>query len=342
MGRHSQTLLIVAVVAVSGALAARPALAQSKLTKARKRFEQGEAYFKAGTYDKAIEEYRAAYDLVPRPGLLFNIGLCYENLDDPENAIAFYDRYVGADPDGGKVSEARARREALSRKLDERRADAERRQRAEDERTAGTRALIAGDYDEAIARLTASYELVPEPEVLFELAEAYRGVGDWILAATEYRRYLAASETGANRARASERLREVEAKAAADRVGPGQATGPARTRRVRRGSLTPAIAAYAVAGVAAGAGVLYGLSSRSTLSDIEDELVTGTPPLDTGDPRFDDGRTAARNANIAYAVAGVAAITGAVLTWRALRTKEVIIAPTASASGAGVTMELTW
>lgn len=334
MGRDSRSVLIVAVVAVVAALAARPATAQPELAQARERFEQGEAYFKAGTYDKAIEEYRAAYALVPRPGLLFNIGLCYEHLGDAAQAIDHYDRYAAADPGGGKVSEARARREALARKLEAERAAADRTKRAAEARAAGVRAAGGGDHDEAVRRFTASYALSPEPEVLFELAEAYRAKGDDILAATEYRRYLATSAPVANRERASERLRELEARA----------TAPPRPR----GSLTPAIVAYSIAGVAAGVGLVYGLRSRGDLNEIDDELATGTPPLDTGDPRFEDGRLAARNANIAFAIAGAATITGAVLTWRALRTRrprrsgEAAVVPTAGLGGAGVRVEVVW
>jgi len=89
-------------------------------------------------------------------------------------------------------------------------------------------------------------------------------------------------------------------------------------------------------------GVAYGLSSHSTLSGLDDQLDSGNPPLDSGDPRFADGRRAARNANIAYAAAGVAAIAGAVLTWHALRTEHTVIVPRVTSDGAAVSLEVTW
>ncbi len=337
MGRHSQAVLIMVVAVAVALIAARPAAAQSKLDQARKHFDQGEAYFKAGTWDKAIDEYGAAYALVPRPGLLFNIGLCYENLGKPAEAVDYYDRYLKAAPDGGKATEARARREAQQRLVEKQRADADRAGRAADERTAGQKAANAGDYDQAIAHLTDSYQLAPEPEVLFELAEAHRAKGDDILAAEAYRRYLAASETGANRAVASEQLRKLEAKQ--HRVAKPE---PPPETRTEHGSLIPAIVAYSVAGAATIVGVAYGLSSHSTLSGLDDQLDSGNPPLDSGDPRFADGRRAARNANIAYAAAGVAAITGAVLTWHALRTEHTVIVPRVTSDGAAVSLEVAW
>lgn len=338
MGRYRQAVLIAAALV---ALAGRPAFAQPELEEARKRFEQGESYFKAGTYDKAIEEYRAAYALVPRPGLLFNIALCYEKDGDAARAIEYYDRYLGADPGGAKSPEARARREALARELAARQAEGERAARAASERAAGAVALESKDYDEAVARLKASYELVPEPEVVFELAEAYRGKGNDILAETEYRRYLIASETGPNRERASERLRELDARRRArSAVGPDPSP-----RSGTRGSLTLAVIAYSAAGVAAGAGIIFGLESLSITNDIDDELETGTPPLDSSDPRFEDQRRAALAANVSFAIAGAAVIAGAVLTWRALRSERrpaALVAPVAGPDGAGARLEVTW
>lgn len=340
MGRYSQAVLITVIAVAVALIAVRPAAAQSKLDQARKHFDQGEAYFKAGTWDKAIDEYNAAYALVPRPGLLFNIGLCYEHLEQPSRAVDYYDRYLKAAPDGGKATEARARREAQMRLVKKQRADADRAKKAAGERAAGKNAMTAGDYDQAIAHLTSSYQLAPEPEVLFELAEAHRAKGDDILAAEAYRRYLAASETGTNRAVASERLRTIEARAAAMQDTHTEAQ-PAETR-TEHGSLVPAIVAYSVAGAATIVGVAYGLSSSSTLSGIDDQLDSGNPPLDSGDPRFADGRRAARNANIAYAAAGVAAIAGAVLTWHALRTEHTVIVPRVTGDGAAVSLEVTW
>ncbi len=41
---------------------------------ATKQFNEAEAHFKLGDYDKALESYKAAYVLSQEPLLLFNIG----------------------------------------------------------------------------------------------------------------------------------------------------------------------------------------------------------------------------------------------------------------------------
>lgn len=115
MGRDRQSLRVIVVVAVM-LLASRHAHGQREDALAH--FEQAEAYFRAGAYDKAVEEYQAAFDLVAEPALLFNIGLALENQGDAPRAIEHYQRYLAADPDGVKTAEARARVEALSDRLD--------------------------------------------------------------------------------------------------------------------------------------------------------------------------------------------------------------------------------
>ena len=98
---------------------------QATSPKAKAHYEQGEAYFKAGTFDRSVAEYKAAYALVPRSGLLFNIGLSLEMDGKHAEAVAVYQQYVDADQNGAKVTEARARMEALGRKLEEVRARAQ-------------------------------------------------------------------------------------------------------------------------------------------------------------------------------------------------------------------------
>lgn len=113
MGRDRQSLRVIVVVAA--VLLGREAHAQRE--EALDHFEQAEAYFRAGAFDEAVAEYRAAYALVPEPVLLFDIGLALENHGDAGHAIEYYRRYLADDPGGVKVAEARARLEALSDRL---------------------------------------------------------------------------------------------------------------------------------------------------------------------------------------------------------------------------------
>ncbi len=93
-----------------------PATGAAQTEKAKKHFEQAEMFMEVGVYDKAIEEYQAAYQLAPTAHiLLFNIALAFENWGKPAEALAHYARYLALEPDGEKSSEATARAIALER-----------------------------------------------------------------------------------------------------------------------------------------------------------------------------------------------------------------------------------
>jgi tetratricopeptide (TPR) repeat protein len=78
--------------------------------------EEAKAHFTLGTvrldgkrYADAIAEYTAAYRTLPLPELLYNIGRSHDLAGSPVNALEFYLRYLGADPDGRISTEARER-----------------------------------------------------------------------------------------------------------------------------------------------------------------------------------------------------------------------------------------
>jgi tetratricopeptide (TPR) repeat protein len=59
--------------------------------------EEGQVAFQAGRFEDAIKLYLLAYDAVPDPSILYNIGFIYERkLDDPELAIGYYERVATA------------------------------------------------------------------------------------------------------------------------------------------------------------------------------------------------------------------------------------------------------
>jgi hypothetical protein len=60
----------------------------------------------------------------------------------------------------------------------------------------GTRFYKAGDYDHAIAEYEAAYKILPIPEILFNLGQAYRLKGNKQKAIDLYNRYLLISPSG--------------------------------------------------------------------------------------------------------------------------------------------------
>jgi tetratricopeptide (TPR) repeat protein len=66
---------------------------------ARRYFERGEKLFALGRFDEALEQYQEAFDAKPLPGFLYNIGQCYRNLGDYDQAIFSFKKYLDLEPD---------------------------------------------------------------------------------------------------------------------------------------------------------------------------------------------------------------------------------------------------
>ena len=66
---------------------------------AKRHFERGEKLFALGKFDQALDEYQEAFDAKPIPDFLFNIGQCYRNLGDYQQAIFSYKKFLKLDPE---------------------------------------------------------------------------------------------------------------------------------------------------------------------------------------------------------------------------------------------------
>jgi hypothetical protein len=116
--RSSAALRLVAGSAFVLTVAlAGPAAAQSKKEQAEVRYDQGKAYYRAGAYDLAIQEFLEGYKLDPRAGVLFNIARGYEELKDRGKAIEYYKKYLDQGAQATAATEARARMVALERAI---------------------------------------------------------------------------------------------------------------------------------------------------------------------------------------------------------------------------------
>ncbi|MBL8949761.1 MAG: tetratricopeptide repeat protein [Myxococcaceae bacterium] len=70
---------------------------------AQEQFDAAEHAYDLGQFDRARRLYTEAYELDPRPGLLFNIGQCHKKLGDWSQAAFFYRRYLARTPKGEGV-----------------------------------------------------------------------------------------------------------------------------------------------------------------------------------------------------------------------------------------------
>ncbi|MET0591955.1 MAG: PEGA domain-containing protein [Polyangiaceae bacterium] len=104
MKRSLCRLLVVLTAASCAASSTLPAFAQSKPTadakaEARSRFDGGLTLFEEGNNAAALAEFQRAYDLIPNPVVLFNIGLVYAAMNRPAESAEALQKVV-SEPKG--------------------------------------------------------------------------------------------------------------------------------------------------------------------------------------------------------------------------------------------------
>ena len=75
-----------------------PGLAQNNEDQARILYEIGDRHFNLAEYDQAISAFGKAYELSPRPALLFNIAQAYRLRGDCARALQLYHNYLRLEP----------------------------------------------------------------------------------------------------------------------------------------------------------------------------------------------------------------------------------------------------
>jgi tetratricopeptide (TPR) repeat protein len=103
--------LIILIVAVP----LRTALAQDdpKVTEMRQHFETGQSLFEKGEFQKAADEFMAAYAAKQFPAFLFNAGVCYERLQKYDKAIELFERYLKESPEATDKADVASRIKVL-------------------------------------------------------------------------------------------------------------------------------------------------------------------------------------------------------------------------------------
>ena len=107
--------LALSSIVAFGAVSAVPRVAYADdpaMRSARRHYDRGEKLFALGKFDEALDEYQKAFDAKPLPGFLFNIGQCYRNLGDYDQAIFSFKKFLKLDPETPK-------RDAVEKLLEE-------------------------------------------------------------------------------------------------------------------------------------------------------------------------------------------------------------------------------
>ena len=107
----SVALLLLVLVSVSSANAQTSAKEQ-----ARELYGQGNARFDAGDFEGAAQAFKQAYELVQYPIILFNLGLSYEQLGKPVDAVQAFEKVIAA-PGKLKPERVEQAKSSLSKQL---------------------------------------------------------------------------------------------------------------------------------------------------------------------------------------------------------------------------------
>lgn len=82
-----------------GVLVALPTVAEADVrTEARRHFRRGMRLIQQGAIDAGVRELQQAYDTLPHPNVLYNIGRAYVDANRPREAIPYFERYLASDP----------------------------------------------------------------------------------------------------------------------------------------------------------------------------------------------------------------------------------------------------
>ncbi|HUH03110.1 MAG TPA: tetratricopeptide repeat protein [Kofleriaceae bacterium] len=94
--------------------------ADPDLERAKKLFYQGQKLFDLRRFEQALEKYEAAFEAKAIPDFLFNIGQCHRNLDNFDEAIFSFRRFLQLEPETPR----REQIEALIAELEQRKQQA--------------------------------------------------------------------------------------------------------------------------------------------------------------------------------------------------------------------------
>jgi tetratricopeptide (TPR) repeat protein len=190
----------------------------------------------------------------------------------------------------------------------------------------GQRHYELAEYAAAIADFKEAFRISDQPELLFNIAQAYRLSADCRQALTFYRTYLRRLPGAANAERVRARITEMEA-CAAKPAPETPVTPPATGAITTTASLPPpppppargrtwktwaGIGALGAGAIAAGAGVLFA-ARGSAKSDELRELCATSCSGDDARAIESAGRAANRNATIGFVAGGALVAAGVVL-----------------------------
>jgi tetratricopeptide (TPR) repeat protein len=205
-----------------------------------------------------------------------------------------------------------------------------------------------GNYERAIDEYKQAYAIDARPELLFNIAQAYRLSKKRAEALDYFKQYLAAQPDGAGAAEARRHVETLTKQIEQDQARPPDAPPPPpaptppepsaptvlvvyRDPNPGRGLRIGGLATMGAGAIALGVGLKFAFDAR----DAEDQLssFTGDTWTRREEDIFDAGERANRNMKIMYAIGGTLVVGGGVLFYLGMRAN---IAPVVTTETVGV------
>lgn len=98
LGARSTQVTLAASLLAAAFIATAPAAYADQRTEARKHFKTGMELISRGSYEKGVAELERAYEILPHPNVLFNIGRAYAEAGELDKALSAYRRYLDTSP----------------------------------------------------------------------------------------------------------------------------------------------------------------------------------------------------------------------------------------------------
>ena len=198
---------------------------REQIEQARTLFVRGSQHYQAGRLNEALEDFLAAWRIVPSPELAYNVARTYERTADHNRAIQFYRHYLSrAAPDAQERADVERRiremEEIAARQRGQiRTLPPSNDQLAQEARTFFERGVTMyrrRQYEAAMAAFTAAYNFTrpnPPAEVLYNLAMTAERLERLPDAIDYYREYARTLPTdSAERREVNEHVAELRAR----------------------------------------------------------------------------------------------------------------------------------
>jgi tetratricopeptide (TPR) repeat protein len=189
------------------------------VVESRKEFEKGQAAFKEGRYQEALEAFDKAYELNPIADFKYNPAAALEKLGRPYAAADRYQAYLDAKPDAKDKAAVNEKLNNLRAAADKAPITATGQGGGQEWMTRGNRLLAAGRYNEAVEAFNEGFRTYPDSKFILNKAAALLDGGRYAEADLAYQTYL--SDPNAPRA---DEARAAQARARSHLQGGKEAT----------------------------------------------------------------------------------------------------------------------